>query len=278
MIEAKLLINKIYKTINKAERIKTVVLKTLMIDKECFNRLVKLIFEGPKYLIPLFEGIEKRSIELADKIIVPSQFIKDIVSVLVPKKINDIHVVPFGVDVTKFKPSEKMLEEPKFCFAGNISRRKGSDILIEIFKKKKFQKYDLSLYGRAYPEINLKNITSNIHNKGFVNVAKELNRNSIYIFPSWMEGSSKSIYEAMAAGLIVICSNESGSIVKNGVTGFTYDASDIEGLEKIIDYVIKNYNNLGKIRLKAIESANKFSWRRYANNVNEIYRELNEYK
>jgi hypothetical protein len=61
MIEAKLLINKIYKTINKAERIKTVVLKTLMIDKECFNRLVKLIFEGPKYLIPLFEGIEKRS-------------------------------------------------------------------------------------------------------------------------------------------------------------------------------------------------------------------------
>ena len=48
--EALLLINKIYKTINKAERIKTVFLKTLIIDRECFNKLEKLILDGPKYL------------------------------------------------------------------------------------------------------------------------------------------------------------------------------------------------------------------------------------
>ena len=32
-----------------------------MIDKECFNRLKKLIFDGPKYLVPLIEGIDNRS-------------------------------------------------------------------------------------------------------------------------------------------------------------------------------------------------------------------------
>ena len=39
IIEALLLISKIYKIINKAERIKNVFLKTLMIDNECFIKL-----------------------------------------------------------------------------------------------------------------------------------------------------------------------------------------------------------------------------------------------
>jgi hypothetical protein len=37
--EALLLINKIYKIINKAERIKNVFLKTLIIESECFIKL-----------------------------------------------------------------------------------------------------------------------------------------------------------------------------------------------------------------------------------------------
>ena len=37
---------------------KTVFLKTDIIDKECITRLKKLIFDGPKYLVPLIEGIK----------------------------------------------------------------------------------------------------------------------------------------------------------------------------------------------------------------------------
>ena len=42
---------------NKPERIRKVFLKTLMIDSECFIKLKKLIFDGPKYLVPLVDGI-----------------------------------------------------------------------------------------------------------------------------------------------------------------------------------------------------------------------------
>ena len=66
--EALLLINKIYIIINKAERIKTVFLKTLIIDRECFNKLEKLILEGPKYLEPLMEGIDIRSFSIFLKV------------------------------------------------------------------------------------------------------------------------------------------------------------------------------------------------------------------
>jgi hypothetical protein len=43
---------------NNAERIKTVFLKTLIIDNECFSRFEKLILEGPKYLSPRMDGID----------------------------------------------------------------------------------------------------------------------------------------------------------------------------------------------------------------------------
>ena len=45
---------------NKTDRISTVFLKTLIIEKECFKRLKKLILEGPKYLFPLIDGIENK--------------------------------------------------------------------------------------------------------------------------------------------------------------------------------------------------------------------------
>ena len=32
-----------------------------MIERECFNKLKKLIFDGPKYLVPLTEGIDNKS-------------------------------------------------------------------------------------------------------------------------------------------------------------------------------------------------------------------------
>mgnify|MGYP001220841492 CR=1 FL=1 len=50
IIEALLLIKRIYKTINKAERIKTVFLKTLIMDKECLIKFLKLILENVRYL------------------------------------------------------------------------------------------------------------------------------------------------------------------------------------------------------------------------------------
>ena len=38
----------------------TLVLKTAMIDKECLTRFKKFIFDGPKYLFPLTDGIEAK--------------------------------------------------------------------------------------------------------------------------------------------------------------------------------------------------------------------------
>ena len=49
---------------NKADLIKTVFLNTLIIESECFNNLKKLIWDGPKYLLPLIDGEEIKSFSI----------------------------------------------------------------------------------------------------------------------------------------------------------------------------------------------------------------------
>ena len=47
-----------YRIKKRKERTNTVLLKTAIIEKECNKSLKKFIFEGPKYLFPLIEGID----------------------------------------------------------------------------------------------------------------------------------------------------------------------------------------------------------------------------
>ena len=49
---------------NRTDLIKTANLKTAIIESECLIRFIKLIFEGPKYLIPLIEGVDIKSFSI----------------------------------------------------------------------------------------------------------------------------------------------------------------------------------------------------------------------
>ena len=51
---------------NNIDLINKVVLKTAIIESECFNKLIKLIFDGPKYLFPLSDGIDFLSLSIFD--------------------------------------------------------------------------------------------------------------------------------------------------------------------------------------------------------------------
>tara|TARA_Y100000996_G_scaffold225467_1_gene177342 strand:- start:19 stop:390 length:372 start_codon:yes stop_codon:yes gene_type:complete len=60
-------INKRYIEINNIDLIKTLILKTAIIAKECTIRFLKLILDGPKYLVPLSEGIPILILAIFDK-------------------------------------------------------------------------------------------------------------------------------------------------------------------------------------------------------------------
>jgi len=52
---------RIYTARKIIDLINKVVLKTAIIERECFKRLIKLIFDGPKYLDPLIDVTDLRT-------------------------------------------------------------------------------------------------------------------------------------------------------------------------------------------------------------------------
>ena len=52
----------------------------------------------------------------------------------------------------------------------------------------------------------------------------------IFVFPSLHEGSALCTYEALACGLPVITTANSGSVVRHGIDGFIVPIRDVEAL------------------------------------------------
>lgn len=75
---------------------------------------------------------------------------------LINEGINEtkIFVVPFGVDIEKFKPIKKdYIVTFKVAFSGNVNNRKGIPYLIRAWKELNLKNAELNIYGRVYPEV-----------------------------------------------------------------------------------------------------------------------------
>src|SRR6202030_2558360 len=52
----------------------------------------------------------------------------------------------------------------------------------------------------------------------------------VFLLPSICEGSATATYEALAAGLPVVCTPNTGSVVRHGREGFVVPVRDVEAL------------------------------------------------
>jgi glycosyltransferase involved in cell wall biosynthesis len=215
----------------------------------------------------------KDSLEYIDCFVVPSEFVRDsLVSIGIKR--NKITIIPFGVDVGKFGPIKRAGSSVfKAAFSGNVNNRKGIPYLIQAWKELGLKDAELNLYGRVYPEIRkcLKDSEKfGIKVHGFIKLEKELPKNDIFVFPSLLEGSAKSLYEAMACGLPVVTTYNAGSVVRNGKEGFIIPVQDVEAIRKKILYFYDNRKQIKKMGRAARKLAEKYTWERYAATVSNL--------
>jgi len=236
-----------------------------------------ILFKGEKLELPMYV---KKSLKYIDYYIAPSNFVK---KSLINEGIDEekIFVVPFGVDIEKFKPVEKDYNGIfRVAFSGNVNNRKGIPYLIKAWKELNLKDAELNIYGRVYPEVK-KYLTDaekyNIKLHGFVsNINEELPKNHIYVFPSLLEGSAKSVYEALACGLPVITTENAGSVVENGKEGFIIPIQDVESLKEKILFFYNNREMIKEFGKRARKKAEKYTWEDYGKRVVEIYKLVSE--
>jgi glycosyltransferase involved in cell wall biosynthesis len=111
---------------------------------------------------------------------------------------------------------------------------------------------------------------------GFRNDIRELLKISdIFCFPSYREGLSVALMEAMAAGLPIVCSDIRGNndLIQNGEGGYLVDPANVKGFaESIINMINQDRKSIAKINLEIIKN---FDTKCVTKKMKQIYKDIN---
>ena len=243
---------------------------------------------GIKPNVPSSQMIKKEieEYDLADFICVPSQYVKETFIKYGIKK-DKIIKIPYGVDLKEFCVVEsKKRKDNKFRIisTGSISVRKGSHYLLEAFKELSLPNSELIFVGSFDPDFKkIVKKYSNIKNIRFIKKQKqELLRNfyndsDIFVICSIEEGLAMVQAQAMACGLPVICTTNTGGseIIDDNINGYIIPIKDTQSLKDRIKKLYNDRRKLKQMSKSAYEKANnELSWEKYGNRMLNTYRGL----
>jgi len=224
--------------------------------------------------------IEKllKEIEEADFICIPSSFVKrTYLENGVPE--NKLIQVPYGIDLSVFKPVQKTDNKFRIIFAGGIDLEKGVQYLLEAFKELKLPNSEILLLGKVAS--NMKNILGKYKNLNIkikfaphFKIYKEYSQGSVFVLPSLTEGLSRATIEAMACGLPVICTPNTGAegIIREGIDGFIVPIRNVEKLKEKILYLYENPEACKQMGQNAMERVKTgFTWDDYGEKIYNTY-------
>lgn len=217
----------------------------------------------------------KYEYELADQIIVPSEYVKKsfIENGIDEKKLMKI---PFGLNISKFTKQKRECEKFKIIFVGGITIRKGIGYLIEaIINLKKIIDVELWLVGSIDPFYSTKNYPDFINFIGHIDKNKlswYYSQCDIFCHPSLEEGLSSTILEAMSVGLPIICTeNSGGAEIINQDSGFIVPAKSPEAISQIIKELYFDKEKLALMSKAAKQtSINNFNWSNFVQKMQSI--------
>ena len=243
---------------------------------------------GIKPNVPSSQMIKKEieEYDLADFICVPSQYVKETFIKYGIKK-DKIIKIPYGVDLKEFCVVEsKKRKDNKFRIisTGSISVRKGSHYLLEAFKELSLPNSELIFVGSFDPDFKkIIKRYSNIKNIRFIKKQKqELLRNfyndsDLFILCSIEEGLAMVQAQAMACGLPVICTTNTGGseIVDENINGYIIPIKDTQSLKDRIKKLYNDRRKLKQMSKSAYKKANnELSWEKYGDRMLNTYRGL----
>jgi glycosyltransferase involved in cell wall biosynthesis len=228
---------------------------------------------------------------LADRIVVNSEFMKNNVVTWYRLNRDKVAVIPNGVNLKMFTESNNriLLEgDPSLLYVGHFSRLKGVDILIRAVAKlsSDLPNMKLHLVGNG----NISYFEALSKKEGiekyviFHNWAKQSKIPSFYksadicVFPSRHEGFGIVILEAMASGVPMIASDIPSfrEIISNGIDGRTFKSQDVEALSKEVIALYRDPHLMREITHNALEKVKEYSWEKIAEKYISLYKYLSE--
>jgi glycosyltransferase involved in cell wall biosynthesis len=236
----------------------------------------------------LLHNMSKIEYEIADYIIVPSKFAKN-TFLNAGFDENKIFCIPYGVDQTKFSqfqaPTDRFRNNIfRILYVGHISPLKGIHYLIQAFGELNLPDAELLLIGHIEDSLREQiekavNMNKNIRAIGSVpqgELQQYYSSASVFVLPSLTDSFGMVTLEAMACGIPVIVSENTGSgdAVCEGVNGFVIPIRNAQRLAEKLAWIYDHPDERRIMGVSARERALEYTWEHYENQVIRFYNEL----
>jgi glycosyltransferase involved in cell wall biosynthesis len=152
-------------------------------------------------------------------------------------------------------------------FVGQISLRKGVPYLLQAANKLPSRYRVVCAGALGVCNEAIRPFAQRVEFRGRVaprRVPMLMREFDLFVFPSLCEGSASAVNEAMASGLPVICTTNSGSRIRDGVDGFIVSAGDVDGMVERIVTLGENVSRRKEMGRAAHERVAAYSREEYA--------------
>ena len=192
--------------------------------------------------------------------------------------------VPTGIDLSPFRQVKKEDDVFRIVYCGFLQPKKGTHFLLQAFDELKLKNAELCLIGGISQEIRpyMEKYRGIYNHIGYVNntdLYKYYSQGSVFVIPSLEEGLAKVIIEAMACGLPVIGSTNTGAedVAREGTDGFVVPIRDVDSLKEKITYMYEHQEHCKQMGQNAKARVHaEFTLERYVERVLGAFAEIRE--
>ncbi len=265
------------------------ILHILMQSVRIYNKKIKRISYAHGNALNMVRYGEKKglrfrkkvlswSLRKSDSVIAISDSVKESLVDYFKTPEKKIKVIYNGINISRFNLTKKgKNQKAHIIYVGRLVEGKGVQIILKALSLlPKELAYHFTIVGDGEYKSILEELTSEyklIDNVEFVgrknNIEEYIIDSDIFIHvPLFEEGFGITIVEAMAGGLICICSRSGGipEIIEDKVNGYLIQKNDSEMLAERLEYVIKKQSSeeLNNIIVNAKERAKKYDITEFA--------------
>jgi len=224
---------------------------------------------------------ELKEYEEADYICVPSSFARE---TFLQEGIKEkkLICVPYGVNLLEFKKIPKKDNIFRIIYTGGIRIEKGVHYLLRAFSELKLSNSELLLIGAVDKEMKpflkkYKGAYKLLGRRPQKELYQYYSQSSVFVMPSLQEGLAMVQLQAMACGLPLISTVNSGAkdLITEGREGFLIPIRSVDSLKEKIMFFYQNPEICEKMGEFAREKAkNYFRWSDYGEKIIKEYKRI----
>jgi glycosyltransferase involved in cell wall biosynthesis len=263
-----------------------------MLARDCGPLPLVLSIHGGRFLSePIENGFvarfAERMLDRARFILVLSEIERELLSSRFPAVREKIRILPNAVQVSSSPPLPREDSIPRILFAGRLHESKGLAVLVEAVERllSEGRRFRLDAFGDGplkdwFIEEMSRLLGERFRYGGVIRAEearREMRSSDIFVLPSiYGEGLPMAMLEAMSEGCVCVVSEMAsvGSVISNGLNGFTVEPGNVESLAEALARVLDNpseWNELGVAAWRTV--LEKHSLERYLDSLDAVYKE-----